>query len=260
MRILIFYILGIIGLILMGSNSFAQMKPKTCDLQLLAFEDKLGGRPGDGARRVIENETTWLNGATAVARRVPSKTIIHSYSIDDTPVFSDLKDGTYKVTVSRDGYRSMKKSFTIDCSRADKAGVLNKSFNLNFGDSHEPAETNRRVDVMTKMGSVDTDTPPLPVRKVPSRTVSGGVLNGKATVLPKPVYPPVARAVKAGGACSVQVLIDESGNVISANAVSGHPLLRTASEAAARTAKFSPTLVDGIPVKVSGVITYNFVP
>lgn len=101
--------------------------------------------------------------------------------------------------------------------------------------------------------------PPAP-KKEPPKTVSGGVLNGKATSLPKPPYPPAARAVRASGAVSVQVLISEQGSVISANAVSGHPLLRPAAVAAARGAKFSPTLLSGQPVKVSGVITYNFVP
>ena len=86
------------------------------------------------------------------------------------------------------------------------------------------------------------------------------MLNGKATSLPKPPYPPAARAVRAAGAVSVQVLIDESGNVVSASAVSGHPLLRAAAVQAARGARFSPTQLSGQPVKVSGVITYNFVP
>ena len=91
------------------------------------------------------------------------------------------------------------------------------------------------------------------------KTVSGGVLNGKAESLPKPDYPPAARAVRAQGAVSVQIIIDEDGNIMAASAVSGHPLLRAAAEAAAREAKFSPTLLDGKPVKVSGVLTYNFV-
>ncbi|MBK8302603.1 MAG: energy transducer TonB [Chloracidobacterium sp.] len=56
------------------------------------------------------------------------------------------------------------------------------------------------------------------------------------------------------------MLISESGSVISANAVSGHPLLRAAAEGAARGARFSPTMLSGQAVKVSGVITYNFVP
>ncbi len=90
-------------------------------------------------------------------------------------------------------------------------------------------------------------------------SVSGGVVNGKATSLPKPPYPAAAKAVKASGAVSVQVLIDEEGNVVSANALSGHPLLRAASEQAARGAKFSPTMLCGQKVKVSGIIVYNFV-
>lgn len=108
----------------------------------------------------------------------------------------------------------------------------------------------------------DEDAPPPPkaTPKPAPKTVSGGVLNGKATSLPKPAYPPAAKAVRASGAVSVQVLIDESGRVVSASAVSGHPLLRNAAEGAARGARFSPTLLSGQAVKVSGVITYNFVP
>ena len=111
-------------------------------------------------------------------------------------------------------------------------------------------------------GGDDDDAPPPPkaTPKPVPKTVSGGVLNGKATSLPKPSYPAAAKAVRAGGAVSVQVLISESGSVISASAVSGHPLLRAAAEGAARGARFSPTLLSGQPVKVSGVITYNFVP
>ncbi len=114
-------------------------------------------------------------------------------------------------------------------------------------------------------GTTDTggDAPPPPPKATPKpapKTVSGGVLNGKAISLPKPAYPPAAKAVRAGGSVSVQVLISESGSVISASAVSGHPLLQGAAVAAARGARFSPTLLSGQPVKVSGVITYNFVP
>lgn len=114
-------------------------------------------------------------------------------------------------------------------------------------------------------GGGDSDTggappPPPPVKKPVPKQISGGVLNGKATSLPKPPYPPAARAVRAAGAVSVQVLIDESGSVVSASAVSGHPLLRAAAVQAARGARFSPTMLSGQAVKVSGVITYNFVP
>ena len=89
--------------------------------------------------------------------------------------------------------------------------------------------------------------------------VNGGVLTGKAVSLPLPEYPAAAKAVRAAGAVSVQVTIDENGDVIAASTVSGHPLLRAAAVEAARMAKFSPTLLDGNPVKVSGVLVYNFV-
>ena len=91
------------------------------------------------------------------------------------------------------------------------------------------------------------------------KPITGGVLNGKAIELPQPPYPPAARAVRASGTVTVQVLIDESGRVVSANAVSGHPLLRAAAASAARSAKFKPAFHDGQPARVSGVISYNFV-
>jgi Ca-activated chloride channel family protein len=93
----------------------------------------------------------------------------------------------------------------------------------------------------------------------PPMQISAGVINGKATSLPKPPYPAAARAVKASGAVSIQVTVDESGNIVSASAMSGHPLLRAAAEQAAKGAKFSPTMMSGQPVRVTGVITYNFV-
>ena len=107
------------------------------------------------------------------------------------------------------------------------------------------------------------EPPPPPAPKPtpePKKTiVSGGVLNGKAISKPQPAYPPIAKAARAQGTVTVQIVVDESGRVISASAVSGHPLLQQAAVAAARQARFSPTLLSGQPVKVSGVITYNFV-
>lgn len=91
------------------------------------------------------------------------------------------------------------------------------------------------------------------------RPISGGVLNGKATSLPAPVYPAEARAARAAGAVNVQITIDEYGNVIGARAVSGHPLLQAAAVNAAQQARFSPTFLMGEAVKVSGVLVYNFV-
>ncbi len=81
---------------------------------------------------------------------------------------------------------------------------------------------------------------------------------GQAISLPKPAYPASARAVGAKGSVSVAIVISESGSVISASAVSGHPLLKQAAVSAAQRARFRPTLLSGQPVEVSGVIVYNF--
>jgi protein TonB len=109
----------------------------------------------------------------------------------------------------------------------------------------------------------DTDEPPPPPKPTPEPpkknvTISGGVLNGKAIAKPQPAYPPIAKAARASGAVIVSVTVDESGRVISASAVSGHPLLRQAAVQAAHGWRFSPTLLSGQPVKVTGTITFNF--
>lgn len=123
---------------------------------------------------------------------------------------------------------------------------------VGIGQKNEPAvaENNQKEEepVLKKT--------PVEPKKV--TLVSGGVVNGQATSLPKPVYPQTAKSVNASGEVSVQVMIDENGKVISAKAVSGHPLLRTVSEQAARSAKFKPTTLSNQPVKVTGVIIYNF--
>jgi TonB family protein len=91
------------------------------------------------------------------------------------------------------------------------------------------------------------------------RPISGGVLNGKAISLPQPEYPAEAKAAGAAGSVAVQVTIDEQGTVVSAQAVSGHPTLQQSAVNAALQARFTPTSLMGEPVKVTGVIVYNFV-
>src|ERR1700694_3845282 len=89
---------------------------------------------------------------------------------------------------------------------------------------------------------VINDEPPPPAAKpTPHAPISGGVLNGKAVHLTQPPYPAIARSAHASGAVQVQVLSDENGNVISARAMSGHPLLQAAAVGAARASKVSPT-------------------
>ncbi len=89
--------------------------------------------------------------------------------------------------------------------------------------------------------------------------INGGVINGKATSLPRPAYPQEAKSQRLQGQIPIRVTIDEQGNVTEAKAVCGTGYLEIASEEAARKSKFSITTLNGKPVNVIGIIVYNFV-
>jgi periplasmic protein TonB len=109
------------------------------------------------------------------------------------------------------------------------------------------------------------ELPPPPPRPTPEPTpkqiqrISSGVLPGLAIKKPPPPYPPIARAARASGAVLIQVLISEDGRVEDAQVISGHQLLRESALQAARQWVFRPTTLSGVPVKVQGVLTFNFI-
>ncbi len=125
------------------------------------------------------------------------------------------------------------------------------------GNGNGPGSGNNPPRPVVEVGA----PPPLPDPPVhkPALVQSKGVVNGLAISLPKPAYPVTAKIARVGGPVNVQVLIDENGRVVSAKAVAGNPLLMAAAVQAAFNARFSPTRLSDQPVKVSGVITYNFV-
>jgi len=105
-----------------------------------------------------------------------------------------------------------------------------------------------------------TQPPTTPERNQSPGMVQGGILNSKAIELPEPEYPAEAKRARAGGRVLVTVVVDETGKVISAEVEDGPIQFRRPALEAARKARFKPTLVDGQPVKVSGVLEYRFVP
>jgi TonB family protein len=108
------------------------------------------------------------------------------------------------------------------------------------------------------LGEAENDPPP-PI-PAPAPRVSKGVSGGDALVKVQPVYPPLAKQIKASGPVRVAITIDENGRVIEAKAVNGHPVLRSAAEDAARKWVFRPTMLDGKPVKQTGSLTFVFTP
>lgn len=105
---------------------------------------------------------------------------------------------------------------------------------------------------------LDSEPPPPPATKEPLKPVSGGALNGRALILPPPNYPDPARRARVSGIVTIEVVVDETGKVISALATGGPAILRDSATQAALKAKFSPTMLSGQPVKVTGTINYKF--
>jgi protein TonB len=106
--------------------------------------------------------------------------------------------------------------------------------------------------------NLDAEPPPAPGPRPILKPISGGVLNGTALSLPQPNYPEAAKRMRTSGIVTVEVVLDETGKVVSANATSGPAILRDAAIQAALKARFSPTKLSGQPVKVSGTINYKF--
>jgi protein TonB len=147
-------------------------------------------------------------------------------------------------------------SRTID--PADGGGALN-----NLPGVGNVPSNNRNV-VVSVAPTDDPEPPrttptPAPVKPPDRIRVASSVISSKIITKPAPPYPIIAKQARAQGPVTVEILIDEQGRVVSAHATSGHPLLRAAAQQSAYQARFSPTSISGQPVKVSGVITYNFI-
>jgi protein TonB len=126
------------------------------------------------------------------------------------------------------------------------------------GDSSNNQTSNTKPVVIDEQPPPDVKKVESPVAPKPPTLVSKGVVNGIAKHLQTPAYPQIAKTAGIKGQVKVQVLIDETGKVVSANVVSGHPLLSAAAVQAARQSSFTPTKLSDVPVKVSGFILYNF--
>lgn len=170
------------------------------------------------------------------------------------PVSGPKNSGTIRARAVYEGGAWMYENLDLLVKSGERISLLDRD-----ADTNEPGaplglegETDDPGDATTE----GEDDPPPPLD---GKTISGGVLNAKAVSRPEPAYPPLAKAARASGPVIVKVTVDETGKVTSADAIAGHPLLRAAAVAAARQATFKPTLLSGEPVKVTGLLTYNFV-
>lgn len=138
-------------------------------------------------------------------------------------------------------------------------GVPTHGHTFGAGNDTGPAV---RGDVEVPPPAAPTPTPkpaPTPPQETGPVRLTSSVISGKTIEKPAPPYPAIAKAANIQGTVAVQIVIDEQGRVITAKATSGPPLLMNAAVQAAYRARFTPTVLTGKPVKVTGSITYNFV-
>jgi TonB family protein len=88
--------------------------------------------------------------------------------------------------------------------------------------------------------------------------IPSSILQGKAIERRKPIYPIIAKQIHLQGDVSIEVMIAPDGRVESARVVSGHPLLADKAKEAALGWRFQPTLLNNVPVRVTGVIVFVF--
>lgn len=208
---------------LCAANCFAQAK--TCDLKLKVTQN-------DGKDKVEDTEAV-----TFVLRGIVKN---KAKLVDGMPYFADLKEGVYSLAVSKKDYKTTIKRIRLECSMpADKKFVSQDVWMW----SGSPKE---------KIHFIDSDYNNEIFRKM--------MIVDLALEMPKPDYPAAARSVRASGAVAVEVKIDENGNVVSAESLSGHPLLAPSAVKVAKKAKFISSVSKGEPVKIIGIVVYNFVP
>ncbi len=226
-----FFLLGIF----FGNDSNAQTS--VCNLQFDIFE-------------LSSEKAKVIDKAEAVLTDLATNKTNKSLVFTEKPTFNNLTSGKYKVEIIKNGYQRRIKEFELNCKSSVEILTISKVLYLQKGNVKEV--TKFRGTKYT--GQVKADD-----EQYKSKSEDAPV-NSNATNLAIPTYPAAARAVRASGAVNVQVKIDEDGEVVIANAVSGHPLLRQAAEKAAKESRFPPTTLEGQIVTVTGIIVYNFVP
>jgi TonB family protein len=210
------------------------------DLQIVKSKGKAGPETKNNKFPTVETYREQIDGRYWFPT--------YAYADDDL-VFDSGQDVRLRMRVKYSDYKVGRGKVTItELDVVPDAKPENKKPDMSKPDS-QPKPT---PPPMPSSGSDSTEEALPPVE--------GGFVNSKATSLPAPDYPAAARKDHITGEVQVKVLIDETGKVISAEAVFGPEQLRDAAVTAAKRAVFAPTKSAGVPVKVNGILTYSFPP
>lgn len=196
-----------------------------------------------------------IKGVTASLQNIKSHSKIKNTLHNEMPYFVNVEKGTYQATISMKGYKVTTKEIELTCEFANEQNFVSENMFLWKGSSNE---TVKMFGTSFTIGSKDGESQAASLNV--SKVDKPELVHGKSAYIPQPIYPAAARAVRASGSVRVGITIDELGNIESAKALDGHPLLRAAAEKAARESKFESTRLQGIPVKITGILVYNFIP
>ena len=126
------------------------------------------------------------------------------------------------------------------------AAAPNVATNPDGGSTKAPVGLPRNGD------SAEPPPPPAETRKAPM------IVKAESLQRVQPDYPTNARTARQAGMVTVEVSINERGDVVAAQVISGPSLLRQAATAAARRWKFKPATRDGKPISSASTIMFNF--
>lgn len=205
--------------------------------------------------KVIDaNTKTEIPDAYAEAYVSARSTTFHALPNATMHTFRGLNSGFHSFSVQKRGYKVSKYAFHLDCNRIGANKALSIVVPLHEGLISE----NENVSPKQEDGPSGSDKFSGPLSDADIARLFN-YLNYDATELGAAKYPAAARAVKASGVVLVHVIVNEAGQIESAEAVSGHPLLRMAAKQAAAKSTFKPTLVAEKAIKRQGFIAYSFV-
>ena len=195
-----------------------------------------------------------ITGAYAEAYDTDASKTFYASESGPDHTFENLNSANYHFTVQKRGYKVSRYFLGLDCSKAGSGGKISILVPLYEGDIREQEN-------VTPQTAEDLSGAPRTAGKLSKddRARLFNYLNKLASRLAPPTYPLAARAVRASGSVLIHVIVNEAGNVESAEVVGGHPLLRDAAKKAAEKSKFKPTLAGEKAIRIQGFLIYNFV-
>lgn len=229
---------------------------------------KMNFEPTEVTYRTI---SYFLDEATLAKMSQPAAPAAHASPSSSTPVVSSAQPSTNEIKPNLNNSSNASSKSTTPPAVVEKAEAKSPKTETNKMAAAPPVASSEKINVAAPLNvaaanassagpvvASEGEAPAKPVARGSLKPISGGILNGRAISLPTPTYPDMARRMQKTGLVTVEVIIDLNGRVVSAKAIDGPAMLQGAAEQAAKHARFSPTLLSGQPVRVSGQIKYNF--